>query len=452
MSARDQALQKHFDRWYDLNPHPVQEALVNDPYRFKIVPAGRRSGKTERAKRKVVKEAMRVVGPYFIAAPTRDQVKRIYWEDLKLMCFSSILPRNNISESELTIKLPNGSSIVLIGLDKPARIEGAFWKGGIVDEMADCKPDSWPLHISPALDTYNPTDPDYRAWCWLIGVPDGLGGMAFYEEMATMAKKPGNEDWGFYTWPSSDILPPDVIEAAKRRMTKDQFNQEYGGMFVKASSLVYHNYSHWNEVSATIKPYEQLLWMHDFNYSPMSSAIGVIRDEVDLYLLDEIILESATARQSAIEFCERYRKHKNRKVLIYGDPAGRAGEKHGHASDYLEIEEVLSRNAWIFERRVKKQAPNIITGQNAVRRKILNAANEITLFVNPHTAPWVHEGLRTLQVKPGSTFIEDDKNKYQHVTSAIRYCCDYEWPVIHEGDNKVIELPGSIKFPKGRRG
>ncbi len=38
-------------RWYKLIPHPVQLSLVNDDVRFKVVPAGRRSGKTERAKR-----------------------------------------------------------------------------------------------------------------------------------------------------------------------------------------------------------------------------------------------------------------------------------------------------------------------------------------------------------------------------------------------------------------
>lgn len=29
---------------------------------------------------------------------------------------------------------------------------------------------------------------------------------------------------------------------------------------------------------------------------------------------------------------------------IYGDPAGKAGEKHGHASDYTDIEGVLKAN------------------------------------------------------------------------------------------------------------
>ena len=83
--AEKTAYQKSVDRWYKLKDHPVHFALINDDIRVKVVPAGRRSGKTERAKRFIVREAMRTIGNYFVAAPTRDQVKRIYWKDLKLL-------------------------------------------------------------------------------------------------------------------------------------------------------------------------------------------------------------------------------------------------------------------------------------------------------------------------------------------------------------------------------
>jgi len=107
-----------FGRWFPLIPHPVQLALIADDVRFKLVPAGRRSGKTERAKRFVVREAMKTPGHYFVAAPTRDQVKRIYWQDLKLL---SLVPVFKIepAEADLIIYYPNGSTLSLIGLDQP---------------------------------------------------------------------------------------------------------------------------------------------------------------------------------------------------------------------------------------------------------------------------------------------------------------------------------------------
>jgi len=334
---------KCVDRWYPLIPHPEQLRLIESKARFKVVPAGRRSGKTERAKRFIVKYAMQNANEsLFIAAPTHAQVKKIYWNDIKTLSFASV-GGGQVYESELYIKLANGSCIYLIGLDKPERIEGIFWTGGIIDEIADIKAGAWEENISPALDTYNPLRPDYRPWCWLIGVPDGLN---HYYDMAEKAKLPENEDWELFTWLSSDILPADIIEGAKRRLSPRQFKQEYEASFETATGKIYEDYSAANYTDSEIQEHEQLLWMHDFNFTPMSSAIGVLRKDKDgvkkdLYILDEIVLESAIARQTAIEFCERYKNHKNKHVLLFGDPAGRAGEKHGHASDYTEIEQVL---------------------------------------------------------------------------------------------------------------
>lgn len=441
----DLAHQKDMERWYPLTEHSVQTDLVNDKVRFKVVPAGRRSGKTERAKRFVVREAMREPGPYFVAAPTRDQVKRIYWADLKRLCFTSVLGDRSVSESELQIRLPNGSTISLIGLDQPQRMEGVLWIGGVIDEIADVREGAWQENISPALDTFNPLRPDYRPWCWLIGVPDGLN---HYYEMAEYARTSGDQDWKLYTWKSADILPPDVIEAAKRRMSLRQYRQEYEASFETASGRVYEDYGPHNYTKEVIKPHEQLMWHHDFNYTPMSSGIGVRRGN-DFYILDEIILTSATSRQSAIEFVEKFKNHANRKVIVYGDPAGRAGEKHGHASDYTEMEQVLRANNWQVERRVKPAAPAIKDRQNSVRAKIRNAAGETSLFVNIDKAKYAHKGLATVQIKKGSTFLEEDSD-YQHITTAIGYCVDHEWPLRPDRPNVDAKPVASINHFNSR--
>lgn len=412
-------------RWYGLKEHPTQLALVNDKIRFKVVPAGRRSGKTERAKRFIVREAMRSPGAYFVAAPTREQVKRIYWNDLKLLSFCSALP-DKPSETELIIKYPNGSTISLIGLDQPQRMEGNPWKGGIIDEIADTRPEAWSENISPALDTFHPDDPEYRAWAWLIGVPEGLN---HYYDLAEYARVANDPDWKLYEWKSADILPADVIESAKRRMSARQFRQEYEAAFEGATGRIYDDFSIANNTTESIQPNEQLLWFHDFNFTPLSSGVGVVRNKADLLILDEIILTSAVARQSALEFVDRYKDHKNRKLLLFGDPAGRAGEKHGHASDYTEIEQVLRANNWQVERKVKLAAPAIRDRQNAVRAKIKNAAGEMSLFVNPVKAPYAHKGLSTVQFKDGSTFLEEVSD-VQHITTAIGYCVDHLWPVV----------------------
>jgi len=389
------------------------------------------SGKTERFKRFLVKEANKVVGQYFAAAPTHDQAKKIFWQDLKDFSLS-ITHKRRPSESDRIIFFDNGSEIHVIGLDKPQRIEGIPWKGGGIDEFADIKAGAWEANIYPALSTVNPLDPDYRAWCWLLGVPDGLN---HYYDLCQIAEA-GDPDFKVFHWKSADILPQDVIDAAKRSMGPKQYRQEYEASFETASGRIYEDYSKENYTDEVILPHEQLHWMHDQNYTPLSSAVGVIRDD-SLYLLNEIVLTSAVSSQSAEEFVVRFKDHGNKVVRLYGDPAGRAGEKHGHASDYTDIKKVLMREGWRVINKVKKSHPAIKDRQNQVRARIKNAAGEIKLYINPRAAEWCHKGISTVQLQKGSTFQEDQKNQYQHITTAIGYMVDVVWPinkpVIHTG-------------------
>ena len=417
-------INREFKRWYDLKEIPIYDSLVNDNVRFKLVPAGRRSGKTEKAKRVLAKQAMKNPDEaYFAAAPTRTQAKKIWWKDLKQLTLSSTHIKKP-SETDLIIFMPNGTEIHVIGLDEPARIEGVFWSGGVIDEIADIKPDAWETNIRPALDTFNPQRPDYRAWCWLIGVPDGLN---HYYDLCQYALSANDADWKMYHWKSSEVLPKDVIDSAKRSMSAKQFKQEYEASFETASGRIYGDYSPDNYTNETIKPHEQLLLHCDFNYTPLSSGIAVFRGD-DIFILDEIILISAVARQTAMEFVDRYKDHKNKHVIIYGDPAGRAGEKHGHASDYTDMQDVFRANGWKYTRRVKRRAPAIKDRQNAVRAKVKNAAGEVSLFVNPKLCPYTHKGLSTVQFKKGSSFLEEETD-YQHITTAFGYMIDYEFPI-----------------------
>ena len=419
-------LDRQLARWYELKDHEVQLELlkaVPNGTRFPLVPAGRRSGKTERFKRFLVKQANNLPGNYFAAAPTHDQAKKIFWDDLLKFSLSSTQKKQpNISER--IIFLNNGSEIHVLGLDKPQRIEGIPWKGGGIDECADIKPDAWESNIYPALNTVNPLEPNYRAWCWLLGVPDGLN---HYYDLCQKAETGDDLNFKVFHWMTSEIFP-EMAADAKKVMSTKQYKQEFEASFETASGRIYEDYSKDNGTNETIKEHEQLLWYHDFNYTPLSSGIGVKR-EGNYYLLEEIVLVSAVARNSAEEFIERYKDHKNKNVIIYGDPAGKAGEKHSQASDYTDIEAVLRSNGWRFQRRVRAKAMSIKDSQNALRAKIKSADGAISLFVNAKNAPYTHKGLSTVQLKKGSSFMEVETD-YQHITTAVRYMMDYEHPVM----------------------
>jgi hypothetical protein len=221
-------------RWTQMRYHATQVGYASSPHRFNIVPAGRRSGKTELAKRKLVQSALRGTAfddpRYFAAAPTRDQAKKIYWNDLK-----TLTPREfqgRVYEGDLIINMINGSQIHVVGMDKPERIEGQPWDGCILDEYGNMKEKAWPENVRPALS-------DRKGWADFIGVPEGRN--HYYELYLSAQEQLGllgdASPWGVYEWESKEILDPEEIEAARKDLHPLVFEQEYGGKFVDFSGV-----------------------------------------------------------------------------------------------------------------------------------------------------------------------------------------------------------------------
>ena len=216
----------------------MQEAYSNSKHRFNTVPAGRRSGKTEVAKRRLIKRAIDFpkfdTPRFFAAAPTRDQAKRIFWQDLKDLVALKYRAGPAI-ESDLIIPLKNGAEIHVFGMDRPERIEGTPWDGGVLDEYANMKPEAWAAHVRPAL-------ADRNGWCDLIGVPEGRN---HYYDMDLAAKAAMREfgaasEWASFHWVSADILPAGEIAAARRDLDPLTFAQEYEASFVNFEGRAYY--------------------------------------------------------------------------------------------------------------------------------------------------------------------------------------------------------------------
>ena len=437
MSERPQAskyLLKLTPRWSKLRPHPEQSRLFHQAIRFKIVPAGRRSGKTELAKRKLVLslwEALiqkRADARYFAAAPTRHQAKRIWWDDLKALTPAAWLdapPR----ETELRIRTQWGAELWVIGLDRPQRIEGTPWDGCVIDEIADCKPGTWDAHIRPAL-------ADRGGWAWLTGVPDrDAPGQVEYKRMHDHAAGGTDPEWRAYHWPSSDILPAAEVQAMRRSMDDEMFRQELGGQFVLAGGLAFPDFDarcgglHVNE-SAVYDPALPLCWSLDFNVNPMCS--GVIQRPVDADEPFRVIHEFTLADSSTdvacdafLEWCER-RGIVPHDVRIYGDPTGNARDSTSGLSDWAIIRRRMrAYNAVI---RVPKAPWPVKDTVNCTRARIKSAAGRVGLVIHPGCRRLVRDLQEALW--PGDLM-------QQHCLAWLRYFAVWEYPI------RGAELPAA---------
>ena len=411
-----------------------QYHLINDIFRFKTVPAGRRSGKTFLFKRYLCKEAFKIPGMYFAGAPTRSQAKAIFWKDI-----GKLIPQRFHSKqpslTELIYTLKNGSEIHVVGLDKPERIEGVPWTGGGIDEFGNCKAGTWGENIRPALSTIG-----LNTWCWLFGVPEGLND---YYDIAEYSKNGKDPEWGDYRWHSSAILSSKEIEAVKRQLSPKQFRQEYEASFEGATGRVYEDYDKENHSDKVFNPATAIHWTHDFNFVPLSSAIiQIYQDKITkvekAYCVDEIVLESAVAKNAAIEFCDKYKGFERVPVYLYGDASGIKGEKHGIESEYITIQKTLQQAGFTVHARYPRSNPAIKDGQNSLRAKILNANMDRSFFVNPAKCKYCDKGLLTVQLKKGSAF-QEEESKYQHITTAMRYFTNVKWPIKEVGGVQVVK-------------
>jgi hypothetical protein len=407
-------------RWVELRPHAEQIRLWNDQTRFKVVPAGRRSGKTELAKRRLIEHLFRKTvhgrpGRYFAAAPTRDQAKRIFWDDLK-----ALLPRKwtrLVSESDLRLVTTGGAQLWVQGLDVPERIEGSPWDGCVIDELANCRPGVWDAHIRPAL-------ADRRGWAWLIGVPDmNSPGQAEYEQLARVAQSGVDPEWAYFSWPSADILPPEELESARRRLDPRIFEQEYLGKFVIARGKAFADFD--PKVHVLAAPYDPALpicWSLDFNIDPMCS--GVIQQwRGEVRVIDELTLPDTSTQVACEIFLERARgaKWDLANLTIYGDASGSARDSTSGVSDWYIVANALKSLSPSF--RVPRSNPAIKDSINALRARLRSADGSIGLRIDPRCRRLIQD-LATA-IWPGNL-------DGHHALAWLRYFVAAAYPIVPE--------------------
>lgn len=450
-------------RWNQLRPHPNGEAYSLSPHRFNTVHAGRRSGKTERFKRKLIMRALAHAmdwpGRYFAGAPTRDQAKRIYWNDLKVLSPPNLLA-GRPSEGDLVIRYINGSEIHVLGMDKPERIEGSPWDGGGLDEYGNMKPKTWEQNVRPALS-------DRLGWCDFVGVPEGRNHYFDLDQKAVeMMKELGpRSEWGSFHWESIEVLPASEVEAAKRDLDELTFDQEYRGSFINFEGRAYYNFLRETHTSRRLKydPRRPLGLCFDFNVDPGVCAVvqeqklpgqyertpaGILLPNSPLWgtgVIGEVWIPRNSNTEAVCRKIVQDWKDHNGLVVCYGDATGgNRGSAKTQGSDWDLVKATLRPTfgtRLVF--KVKSSNPAERARINAMNSRLKSISQEIRMMVDPEKAPHVvtdFEGVSLL--KGGSGEIEKiPGSPLTHLTDGLGYYVDYEFPV-HESEMTEQDVGG----------
>ena len=208
---------------------PWQEEVFHDTTRFKVVAAGRRTGKSRLAAWLLIINALQTEkGQVFYVAPTQGQARDIMWQTL-MELGHPVIAGSHINN--LQIKLVNGTMISLKGADRPESMRGVSLGFLVMDEYADMKPEVWEQILRPAL-------ADQKGRALFIGTP--MGRNHFYElyKYAELGDDETYRSWHFTSYDNS-MLDSGEIDIAKKSMSSYAFRQEFMASFEARGSEMF---------------------------------------------------------------------------------------------------------------------------------------------------------------------------------------------------------------------
>lgn len=211
---------------FNIELFPWQQKVWACEQRFRVIAAGRRTGKSRLAAYLLLYHAITgdKAADYVYVAPTQGQARDIMWR-LLLELGMDIISTTHVNNLEIT--LINGSVIKLKGADRPDTMRGLSLAFIVLDEYADIKEVVWEEILRPAL-------ADRQGKALFIGTPKGRN--HFYE--LYMKAEHGEEYYSAFHFTSYDnpLIPKEEIEQAQRTMSRHAFQQEFMASFESKGS------------------------------------------------------------------------------------------------------------------------------------------------------------------------------------------------------------------------
>lgn len=186
-----------------------QQAFLDDPAPLRVVLCTRRSGKTYGGGLALFRAAFARPGVSCLyVALTRASAKRIAWKDVLKVIDREKALGCRFNETELSVTLPNGSVIYLLGMDadegEKEKALGQKFASVVIDEAASFSIDLREL----VFGILKPAVADYRGQISMIGTPGNVKRGLFYE--LTEGQDPGDPGrwtrlgWSGHRWSARD--------------------------------------------------------------------------------------------------------------------------------------------------------------------------------------------------------------------------------------------------------
>lgn len=411
--------------------HRGQMEVAESDARFRYLVCGRGWGKDHFA----IYDTLAAVtsdraGPGFFAAyvgPSLKQVRAIVWER-----FKAAIPQKFIvgkpHETNLEIRLKWGPKIGLFGSDNVDGLRGPDIHHLVITEFAFCRPNLW-MSVSPGLRTKHD-----RAL--LITTPDGPNhAFELWRQVQT------DPAWSCFQRPTWDnpFKLPEEIDAARRTLSRQQFDQEYGADFAALHGGIYGDFSMGRNVAerhpVTGQPIEidgtdEVLIGQDYNAGYIAAVVGR-RVGNEIWITDEHLTQTTIFdhAENLRDWLAKRRVNIERQVSLYSDSSGEYNASNGATSD-----NVIMRKAG-FRVKHDRQNPKVMDRIHAVQALILNGEGKTRLYVHPRC----RELIRCLSMQQWNQWGKPDKAKgLDHFPDALGYLVNATFPIKGSGGHVKV--------------
>lgn len=379
---------------------------------------------------------------YFYGLPTYKQAKRVAWKEIKKLIPNDWLA-GKPNETDMVIETVFGSSLIVFGMDQPARFEGSQYDGGVLDESSDQKDGVFYTTVLPTL--------IWRGgWCWRIGVPKRYGPGAkdfkdFYERGLKGTSIEGFPDLRIksYTWSTETIPRREVKQAiafARANLEQRDYNEQIGGRWETVGGLIFYAYDELFNVdsSITYNPNLPILVGSDFNVNPMAWVLAH-KTEKGLNIFAEIWLRDTSTEQTLNVLWELFGKTHKGGWMFYGDATGRARKTAANSaaqSDYLIIRgDQRFKGAQVF---YPKSNPAVVDRFASCNALFCNADKERRLRIHPRCKHLRADLTNRAYVE--GTRAPDDYGDVGHITDALGYLVHRLYPLRGSIYSKTPEI------------
>jgi len=407
---------------------PAQKTIADSNKRFRVLVSGRRFGKTHLAIRELCKAATQPNRKVFYVAPSYRMAKQIVWEQLKKR-LRELRWADRINESDLSIRLVNGSLICLRGADNEDSLRGVGLDFIVLDEFADIDAKAWHEVLRPTLS-------DTGGSALFCGTPKGIGNWAY--DIFQHSKTDVDNWQSFqYTTIEGGQVPKEEIAQAQQDLDARTFKQEYEASFETYSGTIYYNYTQdsvYKEDKTPLKDAKHIYIGMDFNIDPMSACVAV-KTQKGLVIMDEISIYGSNTDEMVDEIRTRYpQKH----ITVFPDPASR--QRKTSAGGRTDLSILVNAG---FTVKAKPQHPAVRDRINAVNSALKSADGQQKLWITPNCKQVIRSLSRQIY-KPGTSQPDNNEN-LSHMNDALGYMVEYLYPVTRNRINNNAPTTWTMK-------